>query len=239
MSTELVTTAPAQADALSLIRDALHADVSPEKLSALLAVKREWEQDEARKAFNLAISEFQRRAPIVKKADKAYDKQYARMDRIWREIRPLLTELGLSVTWQICELRPEGICHLEGQLRHKAGHGERLVRDIPMPEILKGQNKAQQAGSASMYAQRYAMCAALGIVTGDDDDGHGAATKFITKEQAATVAEQLDACRGLSSFNEASFWKWLSIEHGRTDLIPADRLTDVLGSLERKLKGVK
>jgi hypothetical protein len=155
--------------ALSLIRDALKSDVSPEKLAALLAVKRDWESDEARKAFNFAVAEFQRRAPIVAKADKAHNKEYARMDRIWREIRSLVTELGLSVTWQICELHGDGkLCHVEGQLRHRDGHGERLVMDIPLPEIVSGQNKAQQMGSAQSYAKRYALCGALGVVTGDD-----------------------------------------------------------------------
>jgi hypothetical protein len=102
---------------VAIIREAIASGKSPEFLRELLNVRREWEADEARKAFNLAIAEFQRRAPIIEKADKAYDKQYARMDRIWREIRPLLTELGLSVTWQVCELRDQ-LCHVEGQLRH-------------------------------------------------------------------------------------------------------------------------
>ena len=55
-----------------------------------------------------------------------------------------------------------------------AGDVERIVRDVPTPELIKGQNKAQQAGSASTYAQRYGLTAALGLVTGDDDDGHAA-----------------------------------------------------------------
>jgi hypothetical protein len=236
MSTELATVDTGN-QSLDVIRKAIESKADPGQLREIYAIWRDMDADNARRVFNLAISDFQRRAPIIEKADRAYDKQYARMDRIWREIRPLLTELGLSVTWQVCELRGDGTCHIEGQLRHKAGHGERLVRDIPMPELLKGQNKAQQAGSASTYAQRYALCGALGVVTGDDDDGHAAATQFVTKEQAATIADMLDACRGLPDFNEAAFWKFAGVERGRTDLIAANRLNDVLGSLERKLKG--
>ena len=236
---QVVPPADGAQSAVALIREAMASKADPAYLRELLAVRRDWEADEARKAYNLAISEFQRRAPIIEKLDKAYDKTYARMDRIWREIRPLLTGLGLSVTWQICEMRPDGLCHLEGQLRHKDGHGERLVRDIPVPELIKGQNKAQQAGSASTYAQRYALCGALGIVTGDDmdDDGHGAATPLLTKEQQTAVADKIDACKGIDSFSEGSFWKWLGLEFGRVDLIPADRLNDVMGALDRKLKG--
>lgn len=235
MSTEL---APATS-AVAIIREAIESKADPAYLRELLAVRREWEQDEARKAYNAAIADFQRQAPIIEKADKAHDKQYARMDRIWREIRPLLTQLGLSVTWQVCELRGEGaeaLCHVEGQLRHRDGHGERLVQDIPMPELVRGQNKAQQMGSASTYARRYAMCAALGIVTGDDDDGHAAATALVTADEAREVAELLDACRGLGSFREDAFWGWVSVANRNAALIPASRLDEVKAALNKKLK---
>lgn len=221
--------------ALSLIRDAMAADVSPEKLSALLAVKQTWEADEARKAFNLSIAEFQRNAPIIEKGDVAHEKQYARMDRIWRTVRKPLTDLGLSVTWQVCELRPEGICHVEGMLRHRDGHGERLVMDIPLPEIIRGQNKSQQMGSARTYAQRYAFCSAVGLVTGDDDDdGNGGA---VDPDEAQELATLVDACRGLSDWNEKKFWEWAKATSPEN--IPVARMPDVLGFLKRKIKEAK
>lgn len=228
-----------EASAVSLIREVMAAGKSPEYLRELLAVRRDWEADEARKLYNTAIAEFQRRAPIIEKADQAYDKTYARMDRIWREIRPLLTELGLSVTWQICELKGEGdglICHVEGQLRHRAGHGERLAMDIPLPEILKGQNAAQRMGSASTYAKRYALTAALGLVTGDDDDGHRAG-HTVSNEQAHELEALLDACRGLKDFSEPKFWEWLKCE--TLGEIPTDRFGDAKRMLQKKLKDSK
>jgi hypothetical protein len=228
---------PHQPEAVALIREAMASKADPAYLRELLAVRREWAADEARNAYNLAISEFQRRAPIIAKEDKAYDKQYARMDRIWRETRPLITELGLSVTWQICELRADGTCHVEGQLRHRDGHGEKLVQDIPMPELIKGQNRAQQMGSASTYAKRYAFCAALGIVTGDDDDGHGAGTQYVTKEQAGEIGLKLDACRGLAGFNEDAFWRWVGCNATAPKDVPAVRCADVIAFLKRKLSG--
>lgn len=223
-----------QDGAITLIREAMASDVSPEKLRELLAVRREWEADEARKAFTAAISDFQARVPIIEKADKAYDKYYARMDRIWRETRPLRSELGLSVTWQVCELR-DGICHVEGLLSHRDGHSVKLVQDIPLPELIKGQNVAQQMGSASTYAKRYAMCAAMGIVTGDDDDGHAAGTTFVTHDQAQQIAQLVDACRGINGFNEKAFWGWAGVQNPQD--VPANRFADVVAALNRKLKG--
>ena len=176
-----------QNSAVSIIQHAISTGADPAYLRELLAVRREWEADESRKAYYSAISEFQRRAPIIAKEDDAHGKKYAAMDRIWREIRPLMTELGLSITWQICELR-DGVCHVEGEIAHMHGHGIRVTQDIPLPELIRGQNAAQQMGSASTYARRYALCAALGLVTGEDDDAHVAGTSYVTKEQADELA---------------------------------------------------
>lgn len=238
MNTDTQLAAPYAAQSpLGLIQLALaDTGVSPEKMAALLAVKKDWEADEARKAYNRAVSEFQRRAPIIEKADKAYDKEYARLDRIWRTIRPLLTELGLSITWQVCELR-DGLCRVEGQLRHRDGHGERIVQDIPVPELIKGQNKAQQMGSASTYAKRYALTGALGIVTGDDDDGHAAGAVFVGEDQARQIAELIDAARGIADFNEPAFWKFAGATCPQD--VQAGRFVNVCDMLRRKLGGAK
>ena len=232
----VTTIAPAESGVVSIIRQAIESKADPAYLRELLAVREAWEAGEARKSYNLAVSEFQRRAPIIAKTDKAYDKEYARMDTIWRQIRPLAGELGLSVTWQVCELR-EGVCHVEGQLRHKDGHGERLVMDIPMPDALKGQNKAQQMGSASTYAKRYALTSALGLVTGDDDDGHAAGTQFVTFDQAEQINELIQACRGLADFNEAAFWAWAKATAATE--IEASRFGDAVAALKRKLKAAQ
>lgn len=236
MSTELATVQQEQPSIAVVIREAISANKSPEYLRELLAVSQTWAEIEARKEFNFSIAEFQRRAPIIAKADKAYDKAYARLDRIWREIRPLLTELGLSVTWQVCELRDQ-VCHVEGQLRHKQGHGERLAQDIPMPELIKGQNKAQQMGSASTYARRYALCSALGIVTGDDDDGHGAGGTLVTAEQAQELSELVQAARGVDGFNEKAFYGYAGTED--MGALPQARYADVVAALKRKIGGAK
>lgn len=237
---------------VSLIRDAMQpgSGVTPETLRELLAVRREWEADEARKAFNLAISEFQNRAPIVEKGDDANGKAYAAIDRIWRTVRPLLTELGLSVTWQTAELRDGTTCHIEGMLRHRTGHGERLVYDLPIPDAIVNasgravQNKAQVMGSATSYAKRYALCSALGIVTGEDDDGNGGSIVVIDHEQQKQIKDLLDAWRGTPSWTterEEVFWRFVAVPvlaSGNHDLakLPTARYVDVIDLLRRSMK---
>ncbi len=234
-----IQSAPASNGAVALIREAMASKADPAYLRELLAVRRDWEADEARKAYNRAVSDFQRQCPIIAKADVSYTAAYARLDRIWRTIRPLLTGLGLSVTWSVCEMK-EGMCRVEGRLAHRDGHGEKLVMDMPLPDLIKNkdgkpvQNFAQQMGSASTYAKRYAMCAALGIVTGDDDNGENAGALFVTEEQARAVSDKIDACRGLDSFDEKTFWKWC--QASCAEELRANRFNDVMAALDRKLK---
>lgn len=240
MSDELPTIATqGSPSAVALIERAIADKVDPAYLRELLAVRKDWEADEARKAYSAAVAEFQGRCPIIEKSDEAHNKKYARMDRIWRETRPLRAELGLAATWLVCELRPEGLCHIEGMLRHRSGHSERLAMDVPLPELIKGQNVAQQMGSAYTYAQRYAVCAALGIVTGvdSDDDGNDAGTSFITADQAQVIADKLAACDGIASFNRDAFWRWVGGGAVIPQQIPASRFGDIVAMLDRKLRG--
>ncbi len=104
-----------------------------------------------------------------------------------------------------------------------------------MPDLIKGQNRAQQMGSASTYAKRYAFCAALGIVTGDDDDGHAAGASFVTAEQAGEISDLLQACRGLAGFNEPAFWSWVGAKSAGE--IQSVQFAGAKGALQKKLSG--
>jgi hypothetical protein len=212
MSTSL--SIPAEANsAVTLIQQAISQGADPAYLRELLAVRREWEADEAKKAYFIAISDFQSRAPIIEKADDAHGKKYARMDRIWRTIKPLFTELGLSCTWQVCEVR-DSLCHVEGQLAHIQGHSIPLIMDVALPELIRGQNVAQQVGSARTYAQRYAFCAAVGLQTGEDDDA--ASVGKISTDQADEIVALL---RELP--------EWEKVRDGVLEWMGIDTLTDL------------
>jgi hypothetical protein len=194
--------------AVSIIQQAIASGADPAYLRELLQVREQWEAGEARKLYSQAIADFQSRCPIIEKGDKAHNKAYAAMDRIWRAIRPLLDETGLSIVWTVNALTDYGL-HIEGEIRHKAGHAVPISYDLPMPDKVTGQNAAQQMGSASSYAKRYATCAALGIVTGEDDDGLAAGTSYVTKEQAdeltgilATLADRDGALGAMLEFGE-------------------------------------
>jgi hypothetical protein len=221
-----------QSQAAAMIQMAVDKGMPAEQLREFIAARREWEADEARKLYSQAIADFQSRCPIIEKADKAHNKQYAAMDRIWRTIRPLLDETGLSVVWTVNAITEYGL-HIEGEIRHKAGHSVSISYDLPMPDKVTGQNAAQQMGSATTYAKRYALCSALGIVTGEDDDGLAAGTAYVTKEQADELVAILDTLESRRDALEAM------LEYAGCDTIadiPADKFAKCKKGLLTKPK---
>lgn len=183
-----VVQAGAASSSFAMIQQAMSdKSVDPEKLRALLDVRRDWLADEAKQAFSEAVVHFQQECPIIAPKDTANSRPYARMDRIWREIRPYIQKCGLSVTWESVKVVDE-VCVVDGHLRHAAGHAEALHYELPMPDAIKGTNKAQRMGSATTYAKRYAICGALGIQIGTDDDGSGDSKQ---KEMDATDFAEL------------------------------------------------
>lgn len=244
---------------LSLVEDAKNAglmapDVPIEKMRELLAVRQAYEADEARKAFYTALADFQANAPIVEKGDDANGKAYAAMDRIWRTIRPRLGGVGLTVTWQVEEIRESAtlgaFCHLEGTLGHRLGHHVPLRANMPIPDAITNssgravQNKAQVFASAITYAKRYATCAALGVVTGEDDDGNGGIKSGLEAPEIDEVKKLVDAWRGTPGWTdekEEVFWRFAGapkLASGGHDFgkIEGGRFGDLKWYLERAIK---
>ena len=177
-------------------RMATDPNVDPANLREILAVKQSWEADESRKAFASAMAKFQSQCPIIEKLDTANGRGYARLDRIHREIRPLLRDCGLWFSWTVCEEREGGLIHLEGILGHASGHQVPVRQLISLPDKISGTNAAQRAGSGQTYAKRYGELAALNVVTGDDNDGgakvrpQGPSAKAIARPQPSATADE-------------------------------------------------
>jgi hypothetical protein len=94
---------------------------------------------------------------------------------------------GLAVTWE-AQVIHNDILTVRGHLRHRSGHAVPLEYAGPLPDALKAQNAAQRMGSAITYAKRYAICSALNIQTGEDDDGNASCpAPAITAEQVAEL----------------------------------------------------
>ncbi|MBH0323412.1 ERF family protein [Bacillus cereus] len=113
--------------------------------------------------FNLEVNK------IAKDADNPFFKNnYATLDTIIDEIRPILSKHGLSIM-QIPSGDGQNVT-LKTLLLHETG--EWLESDELTMKPVK--NDPQAVGSCITYARRYSLAAFLSLNTGEDDDGNGA-----------------------------------------------------------------
>lgn len=106
---------------------------------------------------------------IAKDADNPFFKNnYATLDTIIDEIRPILSKHGLSIM-QIPSGDGQNVT-LKTLLLHETG--EWLESDELTMKPVK--NDPQAVGSCITYARRYSLAAFLSLNTGEDDDGNGA-----------------------------------------------------------------
>jgi hypothetical protein len=168
-------------DPQALISKAIEQGAGIETLERLVQLAKDLRAITAKEAFNRAIAEFQRRCPPIKKnAEMAVPGRpiyrYGELGEILSTIKPLMGELGLSHSWRSAPTtRPSAvaqICIISHELGHEKESGP---SEIPYREDNR-MNSAQSVGSATTYAQRYSLCAVLGIKPEDDDDANSTDT---------------------------------------------------------------
>lgn len=124
------------------------------------------------KSIYKAISDFQKEVPVIHKSTQGYGYQFADLPSIFEVINPLLKKHGLGFTQLM-----KGNC-LETIIFHiESGESISSLANIPQDVQLKGMNDFQVLGSAITYLRRYALSAALGLVTDKDTDASGVQVK--------------------------------------------------------------
>jgi len=97
--------------------------------------------------------------------------KYADIAAVWEAIRKPLSENGLAVIQQAS--RADAGVAITTQIIHSSGQWMRL-EPLVVPMM---KQDAHGVGSATTYGRRFALCAALGIVADEDDDGNAASGK--------------------------------------------------------------
>lgn len=98
-----------------------------------------------------------------------FNSRYATLGNIVHKIRPVLAKHGLYFV-QCVDHDGQGRQGVRTIIGHKSGG--RI--DAGLAVVSPRKDDAHGQGSALTYAKRYGLCAALGIVDEQDDDGNGA-----------------------------------------------------------------
>lgn len=115
--------------------------------------------------------------PAAKNASNPFFKsEYADLGSVVESARDLMAANGLSVSQfpgaSIARESGGYSATLTTIMMHESGEWLEQELTIPLAKV-----DPQGYGSAITYARRYALAAALGIVTGDDDDGNAASQR--------------------------------------------------------------
>lgn len=192
------------------------------KLKELLAVKREWEQDEARKAFVVALNAFKADPPqVLKDAQVSFGAgrtayKHAALDKASEIIGAALARHGISHRWNVEQGEKIKVTCI---LTHALGHSESVTMEAT-PDTSGSKNSIQAIGSTVSYLQRYTLFAASGIApkNADDDGRQGKIGQMDDQVKAA----HLDAI-GKAADSKAleSMWAAIASECTKLGDVPA------------------
>jgi len=181
-------------------------DFDVDKLDKLMSLQERWEDRQAAKQFNDALSKFQKETPkIVRSKKGAHDIKYAPLDKIMDTIQPVLSAQGLAVRFST-SWDAQGYITAICTISHVSGHSEASEITIPVDDKMAA-NSSQKMGSANSYAKRYALSNALNLAFAETDtDGTDLGEK-VTIDQA-TVIDDLIAEIKLPAARKKAFLKW-------------------------------
>lgn len=132
------------------------------------------------------------------KTNPAFKSRYADLTAVWGACRPTLAKHGISVTqWPVHA--EDNRLHIITRIAHA---GEWIKAHFSLPVT---KQDPQGYGSATTYAKRFTLAAALGIVADEDDDGNTASNRVAPAarhpEPAAPVESLGDSF--VRKFNES------------------------------------
>lgn len=165
---------------MGMMMAAVKQGIPLDQIKEMMAIQREWEADEARKAFNDAFAAFKSEAvEIIKRKQVEYKTdrgttsyKHAELSDVVTAVGPALSKHGFAWGWDVEQ--KDGRIHVTCTLVHRLGHEKSVTLSAPPDESGK-KNTIQAIASTTTYLERHTLKAVCGISEkGDDNDGAGA-----------------------------------------------------------------
>lgn len=232
-------TQPAAITPMQMIAMAVQSKADPAQLEKLTDLAERWAKTQAAERFSVSLAKFQSLCPIIQKKrgvsmtrGASPDYHYASLEDIMRIVQPILAVCELSVTYS-ASINDKGLLTATCLVRC-GSHSQESSITLPVPSQMRV-NDTQKLGAALQYAKRYALCAALNITVGDEDnDASQLHANTITDQQAITISDMLEQ---LPADVKTKLLAWAKVE----DIydIPASMFDQAVKSLKSKLGGGK
>lgn len=191
---------------MDLIEKAITSGSDIANLEKLMGLQSRWEQSQAKKAFNQALTKFQKECPTITKKKEAHNYKYAPLGDIIAQIKDVLFDNGLSTRFE--QDHNNGIT-VTCIVSHLDGHSESTTMTA-LADKTGSKNDVQAIGSTVTYLQRYTLIGALGITTADADMDARINSEIVDPEYLSLLISLCEehAQKGIDHFRD--FWKTLS-----------------------------
>jgi hypothetical protein len=161
-----------------IVRALLSQNPSVETLERLLAVQKEWDAENARRAFTAALTAAKAEITTVVGKDKTVDYtnnegrrtyyKHASLGAVIDAVTAPLAKHGLSLSWK-ASTGKDGVT-VAAVLTHVAGHSMTSDPLSAPPDDSGRKSKAQAVASTTTLLSRYTAMALLGLASGDMDE---------------------------------------------------------------------
>lgn len=205
---------------LSIIQHALDKGITGEQLTLFTNSIAKIEERKAARVFADAITAFQRDCPQIEKikeGGKTNDSDraayhYAPYEHLMSVAGPHMSRNGIVPTFTFDD-GPPGFIKVTCRIRVGI-HQEPTTLTLPIPQGNRLVNASQLMGQALSYAKRYAISAALNIVTKDEDKDGADLLDTLIAEEVEEIESELED-RGDDN-SKSLFLSYASKKAGRT-----------------------
>ena len=169
---------PQSFDIEGIFRYAIEKGGGPETMTTLMNIRRELNAEQAKKAFDEALSGFQSKCPVIVKGKGVPDRsgsvayKFAPIEQIENVIRPVELEYGFSHTFDQDVSSVPGWVIASCIVTHVGGYSRPATVKLPLGTKTGIMSETQVYASALTFANRRALANAYGLVlVGEDFDG--------------------------------------------------------------------
>lgn len=222
---------------------ALQAGMTIESLRGIMDLQKEWEANEARKAYVADMAAFKLNPPEIYKTKRVAfsgtEYMHATIGDVAKAIVDSLARYGFSHSWETRQ--HDGLITVTCKITHRQGHSESTSMEST-PDISGKKNSIQAIASAQSYLQRYTLLAACGLATMDmpDDDGQGGGTAPVDYQPDVALQTWIDRANSAANMESLRVTRGAAAEEFKAagDVKSWNAFKAHLANLKAKLEGV-
>jgi len=206
---------PVALSPMQQMQQAKEMGMSVEEMKEMLALQKEYEANEARKAFHVALAEFKKNPPqVVKdKMNAKYGSAYATLGNMVNTVNEAMGPFGLSARWDYPETT-DNTLKVTCILSHTLGHEESVtLTGAPDTSGSKNIQQERKAGRTYLKLETFEAVTGMASVDGNiDDDGNSAGPSKAPEPVIISTAQlaELDKIIEDNGLDSAIFSSWLS-----------------------------